>query len=320
MLRTDTGNFNRFLSSIGLLLILGALLVPYFYFHDTDTLRISRHELGGLTNVGREALETRQKRTSDLEIPVLILAGALALSGIAGLMAGGKRLRQAQVKEDAAIDRKARRDDTEIEQMSESEVEERRDEQALEAVQQDAAAADQATPEQPRPAIRAETDVQDLIAQNRTAIARIENELRAILSRATFKAHDFFPEVKTARQGQQIVLDGLFRAHSRDGGDVVLELKVVSQSRSLRRSVRNTADAVLAHVTRYRAISSRPASAWLLVVLPEDVEEPALDERRELEDLLGSSLIGMGRATILNERDLLELPSRFVGLFESQAK
>ena len=55
MFRTDTGNFNRFLTSLGLLMILGALLIPYFFFHDTDTLRIPVKELRELTPVAQDA-------------------------------------------------------------------------------------------------------------------------------------------------------------------------------------------------------------------------------------------------------------------------
>ncbi|HSS33375.1 MAG TPA: hypothetical protein VLL27_08870 [Solirubrobacterales bacterium] len=96
MLRTDTGNFNRFLTSLGLLLLLAAVLVPYFYFHDTDTLRIPVKELNGLTDVGREALETRQRREADLEVWVLGFAAVLTISGITALWLGGRRLRVAQ--------------------------------------------------------------------------------------------------------------------------------------------------------------------------------------------------------------------------------
>lgn len=321
MFRTDTGNFNRFLTSLGLLLLLGALLVPYFYFHDTETLRISGHELRGLTEVGREALETRQRRQADLEIWALILAGSLALCGIGALWFGGRRLRVAQVKEDAAIDRKAKRDDVEIEQMSQSEVEEKQEVQAREAVE--AEDEDRTAPQQAAagPAPVKTKNLGDIrYRENRDAIVRIEAALRTSLEEMAVDSYEFLPEVKTSRASQQLRLDGLFRAKSRDGTDVILEMKIMRQSRMIRSRSRPFADTVLALIARYTRMTKREATGWLLIVMPQEAEPLPLSERRQLEDLLNSSLIGVAKATVVHEFDLAKLPQRFVQLFVAQAK
>jgi hypothetical protein len=316
VLRTDTGNFNRFLTSLGLLLLAAALLVPYFYFHDTDVLRISHHELSGLTQAGRNAIVTRQHRAADLENVVLGLAVLLAGSGIACLIFGGRRLRVAQVKEDAEIDRKARRDDVEIQRLSDTEVEEKRDEQAQEGAEEgksDSAEAQQ----RPQPTPPAEPDRQSSainIEQYRAAIARIEETVRQSLEAS--ERFEFIPDAKLVGSGQTVQLDGLILSKSKTDDNIVLELRSVRQARALRLRIRQFTDTTLAVLTRFRAIADRPkASAWLLVVLPKEVEPMSVEERRMLEDQINSSMVGQGSGSIIHESELSTLMQRFEELF-----
>lgn len=321
MLRTDTGNFNRFLTSLGLLLLAAALLIPYFYFHDTDVLRITQHELDALTRTGREAILSRQHRAADLELWILGLAASLAAGGIACLYFGGKRLRVAQVKEDAAIDRKARRDDVEIQRLTDAEVEEKRDEQALEAVEERKVgnAEPETTAEPAKPARETEPvqTAQASMAQSRAAIARIEETVRRTFEGNEGRSFKFLGEVKVVGPNQQVLIDGLFRARSSGRGDVVLDLKIVRQTRMLRARIRNFTDSTLALLTRYRALSDRQATSWLLIVLPEEAETLPIEDKRRLEDQVNSSLVGRGFGSIIHESELSTLPQRFDRLFES---
>jgi hypothetical protein len=326
VLRTDTGNFNRFLTSLGLLMLLGALVIPYFYFGDTSTLRVPKRELKQLTPVAREALETRQHRNRDLEPWVLGLAGAIAAGGVAALLFGGRRLRSAQKKEDAAIDRKAKRDDVEIQQMSKSEVDEKRDEEARESVQEEER--DQARqptpppaaqPQQAQPATGAHV-VRPNLRDSRAVIERVENAVRQTLQSKNFSAYEFFYEIKTVGGRQQVQLDGLFRHKKHRGKDVILELKVIRQTRFFRGRTREFADRLLALLARYSQITPRAATGWLVIVLPKDVEPIDLEERRRLEDQANESLVDLARATILHEDEIADLGNRFTQLFETQAK
>jgi hypothetical protein len=323
MFRTDTGNFNRFLTSLGLLMLLGALVIPYFYFGDTDTLRVPAHELNKLTPVAREALETRQRRNRDLEIWILGFAAALALGGIGSLWFGGKRLRRAQKKEDAAVDRKARRDDVEIQQMSQSEVAEKREEQARESAQEDergrpegAARPAETQPRRPAAAPGSSQTLRD----SRASIERIENAVRATLENSDFASYKFYYEVKTVSGGQQLRMDGLFRPENPEMKDVVFELKVVRQTRMIQARIRNFADMLLALISRYHQMAPVEAVGWLVIVVPDGVEPMTLGERRRLEDQATDSLAGMGKVTVAHESEIRNLAASFRQLFESQAK
>ncbi len=323
MLRTDTDNFNRFLTSVGLLLLVAALLAPYFFFHDTDVLRISQKELRGLTPAGRGALEARQRRTADLEVPVLVFSGVLALGGLAALWFGGRRLRTAQGKEDEALEREAKRKEVEFQRLSATEVDEKHAAEARESApeatrpqprqDEQADGGDQARP--PRPGDRE----LERLTQTRTAIDRIVEALRTTFEAERFDRYEFRPEVRVVGRQNRLQLDGIFRARSREGTDVILELKVVRQSRNLSLLIRQFTDKVISLVTRYRDISGRDARGWLVAVIPQDVEGPSLDERRELEDRLEHSLANQGEGSIVHEDDIENLPGRFRELFEAQA-
>jgi len=327
VLRTDTGNFNRFLTSLGLLLLAAALLIPYFYVHDTDVLRVSRDELRGLTQTGREAIERRQRRAEDLESWVLGLAGLLALGGIGSLYLGGRRLRAAQGKEDAAIERKARKEDVEIQRLSEAEVEKKRDEQAREVAEESTVdeAPRSTVPIQPAPQRAEETAIaphapspSESLAQNRAAIGRIEETLRRALEGQKDESFDYISEAKLVAGSQQLRIDGLFRSRKPARPDVLLELRVNRRSRNMRVRSRQFADTALALLMRYRALTERNANVWVLIVVPEEEEELPVDERRQLEDWLNQSLVTEGVGTIISERDLPSLPGRFHELFDPE--
>jgi len=319
MFRTDTGNFNRFLTSLGLLLLVGALLVPYFYFHDTETLRIPKAELKGLTPVSREALETRQRRQAGLEDWVLGFAVVLAGGGFGFLWFGGRRLRTAQGKEDAAVDRKAKRDDVEIEQMSQAEVEEKREVQARESVEQEAVSKQVEPP--PFAAAPAQKNPADQrYRENREAIQRIEGRIKDSLPQAIPEQYEFLNDVKTVRGSQQLRLDGLFRAHSREGTDVLLELKVTRRATSVGMVGRSASDQLLALILRYQQVTIRKCLGWLVLVIQEDAEAHPSVDLAALEKRLNEALLDMAKASILREHELDRLPILFDELFGPQAK
>lgn len=330
MPRADTGNFNRFLTSIGLLLIAAALLIPYFYFRDNDSLQATRTELRELTPTAREAIERRQRRSVDLETPVLVFSVLLFGGGIAALFFGGKRLRIAQRKEDDAIERQARKEDYEFQQLSADEVEVKRDEQAREAVRESKVAElgpkekewtrTAAAPQRQRPSgpviegsVRNPADVR--YQQMRQEIARIEERTKQLLEQLQLDRFDYFSELEIVQAGgrRRVSVDGLFKAKVPNQPDITLELTV---TRMPQRRGPLDADRLLAHLVRYREMTGREALGWLLFVVPEEKasKEPDLVV---LEEKFGDMLAGLGRCSIVREQDLDGLPGRFTAIFGS---
>jgi ribosomal protein L29 len=339
MLRTDTGNFNRFLTSLGLLLLIASLFIPYFYFRDTDVLRTSRQDLRGLTASGRTALEARQARSIHLEVPVLVLAALLASGGVAALFLGGRRLRVAQGKEDAAIDRRARREDYEIRQMSTDEVEEKRNEQVREAVDEEAAGAavppgtdataeaGEAPPPLPVPAEEGGDPPMRLrtFEETRRELARIEEDIRVVLEAEKFDTFIYRSGVKIVPESgprsadltpRQVNVDGLFEAKNADRPDVALEIKVTRLSvRSLKPRAKMFTDAVLALLARYNQVTGRGVLGWLVVLVPARAERLSARERHHVERHFDQALAGLARCSVVHEDDLDRLPQIFREIF-----
>jgi hypothetical protein len=148
----------------------------------------------------------------------------------------------------------------------------------------------------------------------------VETTVKLVLETSSFSSYDFLYEVKAGRGGPSLQLDGVFRSNRRDKADVVLELKVVRQSRTIRMRLRQFTDQLLALLARYERISGGRVTGWLVIVVPEEGAPLSLEERRRLEDLSKESLVNAATATIVHENELKDLPARFQKLFESQAK
>jgi len=331
VLRADTGNFNRFLTSIGLLLIAGALLIPYFYFRDSETLQITKAELRGLTPTAREALERRQRRSADLEVPVIVFSILLFSGGIGALILGGKRLRIAQAKEDDAIERQARREDYEFQRLSADEVEIKRDQQAREAVRESKGGGLRPDPKRdeesmllrgksqqtPAPGKNRSRNPADVRYQEmRQEIARIEEETKQILEHLELDRFDYFSELQIVQAGgrRRLSVDGLFQAKVPNQPDIALELSV---TRIPQRRASNDADQLLARTVRYRELTGRDALGWLLFVIPKKEAPEDEPDWSELEKKYGDLLVGLGKCSIVREQDLDEIPSRFKAIFGS---
>lgn len=294
--RADTTSFNRFLTSLGLLLLVVALIGPFLYFHDTSLLRFPRKEMAQLTDQGRNAMKRRQEATITMEKPVLIGAGLLVLAGCVCVGVGGWRLWKLQVKEDAALDRQALLESGRINQQSEREKQKRREEQAREAV--------------------AGPDGGKLdLAESRMAVGRTENRLGEVLTQDEFPPFDFYSEVTVAGEdgSGQIAIDGLFHASGKGSPDVVLEQKLLVGDPEAR--LVSFTNAILAQLARYRTLTGRDAIGWLVLVRPKDAGPISDAERKETERKYDQALGRLGHATILGEDEIASAPVRFRILF-----
>lgn len=314
MLRPDTGNFNRFLTSLGLLLLAAALIVPYFYFQNTETLRIPAAELRELTKTGRETLEGRQDAIETLETWVVGFSVGLGVVGLGLLIFGGRRLRHAQASEEEEDELRKTRARAEIRRMSPEQVEDKRDAQAREELVEPEEAAPPATrpPAQPRDesGLRNLGDVR--YRQRRDAIARIEAKAVQIFDTAKFESHAFFGNIMvSAAGGDSLELDGLFEARDVDvHRDVVMELKLAPVKRG-----QIYTESLFAAIARYRAITERQAFGWLVLVVP--AEEPADGDTAITAARLTNRLAPAGLATVIQEQELDELPTRFQSIVAS---
>jgi hypothetical protein len=340
--RPDTGNFNRLLTSLGIGLLLASLVVPYFFFHDTNVLLIPKTKLLGLTDTARQAIESRQAALSNLEVAVWIFAGLLFAGGVVLLLIGSLRLRVLQGKEDERLEIGTKREGAELEQLNPDELDRKRDKEAKEATEGEREAdgadekvenlppstsADQVQPSlqprpsggapaqgepapRPRPDAPRQRQLDQRYLRTREAIVRIEKAVANAFQSHPVGPYKYFPEVKVRGDTKlrQITLDGLFRSGEESRPDIVLELRVApSVPRTWNIRMREFIDRLLGKVARYEAITGRPASGWLLIVVPEDMtdvaEQPVLANEQ-----LRMELSGIAKGALLHESEIPNLP------------
>lgn len=325
MLRPDTGNYNRFLTSLGLLLLAAALIVPYFYFQSTDTLRIPAKELNALTETSKDTLEGRQDAIAAMELFVVGFSAALAACGVFLLVFGGRRLRSAQVSEEEEDELRKSRARAEIRQLSPRRLEEKRDEQAKEAVAgsappdsaKDGAVAGQRADAgaQGQPSIQPDAqprEREERYRRRREAIVRIEERIAEVLADETLPHHKFFSNVRvtSTKSSQRIELDGLFEAvDEKTHRDVIVEVRLW-QDNAMPAPPRRFGEQLLGTVARYQAVLERPAVGWLLIVVPRE-EQPTKISPEQVQRRLGDWFGPAAVATVIEEEGLAGLPMRF---------
>jgi hypothetical protein len=297
MPRADTANFNRFLTSLGLLLVAVSLFGPYFYFHNVDLLRIPRKELAMLNEESRKAILGRQSTLVDIEKPVIGLAILMFAGGCVCLGAGGWRLWRQQVKEDAAIDRQAQLDNFKINKQTEAEKRERLEIQAKEVAD-----------------ARGGEDRLDL-RESRLAVGRTDERLNESLASATFNSYEFLSDVTVLGEepGDQIAIDGLFNSDRADLPDVVFEQKLVVGDPIER--LQHYVDPAVHQLGEYRRLTRKAAVIWLVLVLVNEGAELPRALRDDIQHHFDDAMGVLGRATLLTEDELASAPERFQALF-----
>ena len=78
------------------------------------------------------------------------------------------------------------------------------------------------------------------------------------------------------------------------------------------KSVRNRTDELIAKVSRYQHMSERQAVGWLVIVIPEELEQEA--DSKELESVerrLRKAIGDFGSATVVQEKAMDFLPNLF---------
>ena len=325
MLRADTGNYNRFLTSLGLALLAASALILYFFFHSTETLLVPLKTLNTLTPTGQDALEARQHALVTLEPLVICISILFALIGIGFLVRGGTRLRLAQVSDEEEGELRKTRARAEIRQLSPEQLADKHDQEARETI---TAPPD---PPFPLPAIADEIDPAEQQAEKgltrnagdvryrerRDAITRIEEEISNVLGTADFPNHSFYPNVEVfSRRLQSLLeLDGLFEATDSDADrDVVLEVKLWPGPASLHHVLRYP-NAILATVAKYQVMTARPAVGWLLIVISRDYWN--LEGVAGMEERLAGIASPAATVSLIREEDLPELYKRFRDLATS---
>jgi hypothetical protein len=317
--RTDTGNFNRFLTSLGLLAFAAALVIPYFYFRNTSILEIPAGDIRKMTDAGRSAIEARQDGIVELEPWVIGGAAVLAVLGLFLLIAGGIRLRGAQQSEDEEAELRRRRALLEVEKMSPAEQDERAAEKAeveVEAEVEEALPRKSGPREQERPAeaLTPSRELWSRYGSRLDEIRRISHRIEEVLGEHPPPGYDFKWQLRIGSETGEVRMDGLFEAKDPRRPDIVLQTQVSPGPRPLLRTARNRADELIATLARYEAITKRTAFGWLVLIVPEEgesEEDSAVGEGFDVLESFRAALKPHGDVVLVEERSLSMLPQLF---------
>jgi hypothetical protein len=318
--RPDTGNFNRFLTSLGLLMLGASLVIPYFYFRNTEILVIPAAELHDLTPRGRSAILSRQDAIAAFEPWVVGLAAFLALAGLVLLVVGALRLRSAQVMEDEESALRRKRARLEVEEMSPAEQEQTKVEKAKTEVAEEGMV--QAPEPSPRAATESEPPAEGAAPVIRpdwrtswssrvAVISRISDRVNEALRDLETPPYEFKWQVRIGSAGDELRLDGLFESQMFERPDVVLSNRLMADPTVARKNARNLANDMIATLSRYEALTRRRAQGWIINVLPEESGVEMNADLSQAFDPLRRALAGFGYVTVIREAELDSLPVIF---------
>jgi hypothetical protein len=305
MFRPDAGNFNRFLTTLGLLLVAASLVIPYFFFKNTAILELPEPEIQQMTATGQNSIRARQDAIVALEPWAVALSVTAALLGVSLLVTGGIRLKKAQADEDEEGRLRRHRARMEIREQSPGEQARRAEEKA---------SAEVGDSTQPSPAAGGTPSGEGPVVPVPTRaamLARIPDQVRSVFAQHEPATHQLNMQVTISSSEDTIRVDGLFESQVDQLDDVILEL-AVSDPSTIPKNARNRANELIAIVSRYRNISRNTARGWLVVVVPTAIAKSrGVETLEEAGVALRRALGKFGSATVIAEDELSTLPDLF---------
>lgn len=305
MPRPDTGTFNRLLTSVGLIFMAAALVIPYFYFQSNDTLMVEQRQLDRLTETARTSIEDRQDDVASVQPYILPGAGVLILVGLGFLVWGGYRLRSTQERDDREAEARTVRAEAGVRDLTPKEKEEKI---AEDVTRPPSGPPGEATKDAPMEAPLGHRESRRVTREQRLKAARrVEQKITSAFAQAELDGYLFRPQVAVGK----LKLDGLFISVSEGQSDVLLEVRVGPTGPATILFV----DQILARVVRYEAERKRRCRPWLVVVLPDtDSNSEEIDAiYQRLERNLGD----IGAATVVLESEISMLPIAFENIRRS---
>jgi hypothetical protein len=267
--RPDTQSFTKFALSVGVFLLIAALVVPGLILNDTGVLHISRRELSGYTTVARAELERRQRiaRTAGHVAPFagilfLVLGGGLIIYGATRL----KRQEDASEERSSVELAKLR---AEIRPQSEEEHKERLKESVEDELQAEALVQSRSSSAVTESGTAKRGSLREYMSLARDVEQRVLPHLATIAP----PDYELRQQIVVGERGSRYVLalDGLLVSRVDRLPDIVVEIKLARAN--VRQNARNRIDEAAAILMRYRAQRSRRAIMWLIIVTTVPVRD-----------------------------------------------
>jgi hypothetical protein len=281
--KPDTDSFHRLLASVGILLVLAALIGPILVYREMGPLRVSERELRGLTPTASKILRDRQQHIGDVQNTLPWAVTAVALAGIVLLCSGARGMRTLSKLEHRTAAATTAEAEARLSPQSQEEQDQR--------IQEDIAAST-TIPALPSPEPARPSSLSETIRQAR----EVEHEVLNRLKRRPSDLFHFRSHMALRDDRPALLIDGVFTALETGRPDVLVEVKYKTSTNS----IRMVTDQCIALAARYEDRTNRRAVVWLIVVTDRD-------DRPQLQRLAQQNLGQHGTATVLHPDELEKL-------------
>lgn len=250
-------SFYKFLSSVGLLLLVASAALPWLLLRESSVLLIPADELAELTPRAQTAIEEKQRLHESAVAHLGQISGALMVVGTLVTAFGMWRWWKRQGVQDDRDDADRDKAKHEARSLSAVEIEDRLHREAAEEVDR----ASPATAELPE---KRQSNINSYVAALRDVETLVLDRLRQSSPHNGFTVS--WQVQWDSPSGRPIEADGLLRS-SGEAADRIIEVKYITRSNSFTMRLRDVVGGWPAVLHSYRASSGRAARMVLLAVI-----------------------------------------------------
>lgn len=254
MQKIDYGDINKFLVSIGLVLIALAVLTPYLYLKEDFGLYIEQSKIDQMQEPIKELITEKQSQVIKFQTFIPWISLSFFLFGLTSTIIGLVRWFKRQSKIDEKFDKELQKLDLEITSLTPEEKEEKAKQEVeeIESVEQ------QVTPS---PVVKPSTHSEYV-----KAYMQIEKGITEVFE--NYKSPNF-DVLSQQRIGNRYEIDILLQAKTKRFLDRIVEIKYFRNRLSLK-IIRDTIYRLNTQISYYNQASNRRVVPVLLIVYSKD--------------------------------------------------
>jgi hypothetical protein len=254
MQKIDFGDINKFLVSIGLVLIALAILTPYLYLKEDFGLYIDKEEVLKFEEPIKKIIANKQYQVYKIQKIIPWTSFALFLLGIASSLIGLKRWFKRQSKIDEKFDKEIKKLDLEIETLS--------PEEKIEKAKKEVQEIELAEQLESTSTLSASTSK----SEGYLSYMKIEQSIYQLFQNLKSPNFDIHSEQKL---GNRFYIDLLLKAKSNKFSDRIIEIKYF-KNQLLISSIQKSIYQLNTYISYYKENTNKQVIPILLIVYRKD--------------------------------------------------
>ncbi|SEB86588.1 hypothetical protein SAMN04489761_1996 [Tenacibaculum sp. MAR_2009_124] len=259
MQKIDFGDINKFLVSIGLVLIALAIMTPYFYLKEDFGLYIDKEEVLKFEEPIKEIITNKQYQVSKIQKIIPWTSLILLLLGLISSYIGLKRWFKRQSKIDEKFDKEIKKLDLEIETLSPEEKIEKAKKEVQEIELAEQLESDSKTTSQT-------TTTTTTRSESYLNYMRIEQSIYKLFKNLKSPNFDIHSEQKL---GNRFYIDLLLKAKNKKFSDRIIEIKYFRNQLPIS-SIQKSIYQLNTYISYYKENTNKQVIPILLIVYKKD--------------------------------------------------